>query len=213
MYRNFNEVEMPQLQVAIPESVENMQLPNPELLMFYKNQQERIIWVDFDIEQDILEVSKQIMYYNILDKDIPVDQRRPIKLLIYSYGGDGQACFSLIDTIKISKTPVYTVNMGVAMSAGFIILLSGHKRYCLKNSVALSHSGSGETKGTYEQTQEQMKNYHRFVQTMREYIIERTKIDKKMLNKYKDKEWYIYAQEQKDLGIVDGIIEDIDEII
>jgi ATP-dependent Clp protease protease subunit len=153
------------------------------------------------------------MYLNKEDKDIPIEERRPIKLLLYSYGGDGQACFSLLDVIGLSKTPIHTINMGVAMSAGLLILLAGHKRFCLKNSTALAHSGSGGASGTFEQTEAQMKDYKRFVDTMRNYIIERTNIDTKTLNKYKTKEWYLYAEDQVKYGIVNKIIDDIDEIL
>jgi ATP-dependent Clp protease protease subunit len=201
------------LQLAMPKNLENLQLPSPELLTYYRGLEDRTIWIDYDVCESVLEVSRLIMYFNKLDKDIPVAERKPIKLLIYSYGGDGNACFSLLDIIALSKTPVYTVNMGVAMSAGLLILLAGHKRFCLKNSTALAHSGSSGMSGTFEQTEAQMKDYQRFVETMREYILERTDIDRKTFNKYKNKEWFLYAKEQVEYHIVDKIVEDIAEII
>lgn len=201
------------LKIAIPQNLENLMLPAPELLTYYRNLEDRVVWIDYGVDETILEVSKLIMYFNKLDKDIPVEERKPIKLLLYSYGGDGQACFSLLDVIALSKTPVYTYNMGVAMSAGLLILLAGHKRFCLKNSTALAHSGSGGACGTFEQTEAQMKDYKRFVETMRNYIIERTNIDTKTLNKYKNKEWYLYAEDQIKYGITDKIVEDITEIL
>ena len=201
------------MNILIPNQLENLQLPSPELLTYYRNLEDRVIWIDYGVDESILEVSKLIMHFNKEDKNIPVEQRKPIKLLLYSYGGDGQACFSLLDIIDISKTPVYTINMGVAMSAGLLILLAGHKRFCLKKSTALAHSGSGGAQGTYEQTEAQMKDYKRFVDTMRNYIVERTNIDIKTLNKYKSKEWYLYSEDQIKHGIVNKIIEDIDEII
>ena len=201
------------LKIAIPQDLENLLLPNPQLLTYYLDLDDRIIWIDYGVDESILEVSKIIMYFNKLDKDIPVEERKPIKILLYSYGGDGQACFSLLDVIALSKTPVFTYNMGVAMSAGLLILLAGHKRFCLKNSTALAHSGSGGASGTFEQTEAQMKDYKRFVDTMRNYIIERTNIDAKTLNKYKSKEWYLYAEDQVKFGIVNEIIDDIDKIL
>ena len=199
--------------LARPQNLETLQLPNPELLTYYRNLEDRVIWIDYSVDESILEVSKLIMYFNKLDKGIPAEEREPIKLLLYSYGGDGQACFSLLDIIGLSKTPVWTVNMGVAMSAGLLILLAGHKRFCLKNSTALAHSGSGGASGTYEQTEAQMKDYKRFVDTMRNYIVDRTDIDTKTLNKYKNKEWYLYSEDQIKYRIVDKIIDDIDEIL
>lgn len=204
---------MEQLTLAIPNTLENMQLPSPDLLTYYRNLEDRVIWIDYEVDESILEVSKLIMYFNKLDKDIPVSERKPIKLLIYSYGGDGQACFSLLDIIALSKTPVWTVNVGVSMSAGLLILLAGHKRFCLKNSTALAHSGSGGASGTFEQTEAQMKDYRRFVDTMRNYIIDRTDIDQKTLNKYKNKEWYLYSEDQVKYHIVDKVVEDLYEII
>ena len=201
------------MQIAMPQNLENLQLPNPELLTYYRDLEDRVIWIDYGVDETILEVSKLIMYFNKLDKDVAIENRQPIKLLLYSYGGDGQACFSLLDIIALSKTPVWCINMGVAMSAGLLILLAGHKRYCLKNSTALAHSGSGVTSGTFEQTEAQMKDYQRFVQTMRDYIIERTNIDIKTFNKYKSKEWYLYSEDQLKYRVVDKIIDDIDEIL
>ena len=202
-----------QMAIVLPKFLENLQLPSPELLTYYRNLEDRVIWIDYGVDEGILEVSKMIMRFNKEDKDIPVEQRKPIKLLLYSYGGDGQACFSLLDVIALSKTPVYTVNMGVAMSAGLLILLAGHQRFCLKTSTALAHSGSGGASGTFEQTEAQMKDYKRFVDTMRNYIIERTNIDTKTFNKHKNKEWYIYSEEQIQYGICHQIVEDIDDIL
>lgn len=201
------------MSVLIPSNLENMQLPSPELLNYYRDLEDRVIWLNQDVDESVLEISKLIMRFNKEDRDIPVENRKPIKLLIYSYGGDGLACFSLLDIIALSKTPIYTINMGVAMSAGFLLLLAGHKRFCLKNSTALAHSGAGGVSGTFEQTEAQMKDYKRFIDTMRSYILERTNIDTRTLNKYKTKEWYLYAEDQMKYGVVNEIIDNIDEII
>ena len=49
-----------------------------------------------------------------------------------------------------SRIPIITVAMGAAMSAGFIIFLSGHKKYAFKHSQLLVHSGSAGFHGTAE---------------------------------------------------------------
>ena len=98
------------------------------------------------------------------------------------------------------------------MSAAFVILLAGHKRFAMPRSTALIHSGSGSTQGTFEQTEAQMKDYKHSVELMRDYVVSRTKIDQKKLNKNKSIEWYMYADEQVSNGIVDKIITSTDEI-
>ena len=33
------------MKVLIPENLENLQLPNPELLTYYRNLEDRVIWI------------------------------------------------------------------------------------------------------------------------------------------------------------------------
>lgn len=148
-----------------------------------------------------------------MDKNIPIESRKPIKLLIFTYGGDVFPTNNLIDIINISKTPVYTYNMGNALSAGFQILISGHKRFCLENSRALYHSGSGGTSGTYEQTQAQMKEYERIIKIFENNVLTKTKINSNIFKKNKTKEWYMNSTEQLEYGIVDEIVKDINDLI
>lgn len=73
------------LSIAIPQNVENMQLPNPELLTFYKNYEDRILWIDDEINDYSIEYAKYIMQWNKDDKDTGVkkEDRKPIKLLFF----------------------------------------------------------------------------------------------------------------------------------
>lgn len=200
------------LDIVIPPEAD-VKLPDPSLLAYYNDKQERVIWIDSDIDDCTYEITKQIYEYNRQDKDIPVESRKPIKIYINSFGGDLHQCFALISAIGASKTPVYTINTGVAMSAGMIILLSGHKRFAVKYSIAMCHSGSGSVGGDFEQTQSAMDNYKKMVDTMKTYILERTKIDSKTLSRKWTKDWYMFADEQVSLGVVDEIVEDISEVV
>ena len=101
------------------------------------------------------------------------------------------------------------------MSAGGLILINGTKgmRYCLRMSTALIHQGSGGASGDYAVVMAQNENYKRLVNMMKDNILENTNITKAQLSKKGKSEWYIYADEQVELGMVDHIVEDIDEII
>lgn len=201
------------LDIVIPEDVENVKLPAPDLVNYYKDYDNRCVTIDFDIDDGLFEATKQILDYNRKDRDIPVEQRKPIRIYVMSYGGDLYQAYAFVSTILASKTPVWTINMGVAMSAGLLILLAGHKRYAMKYSTAMIHSGSGGAQGTYEQMEEQQKNYKKLIDAMRSYIMERTNIDLKLFNKNKAKDWYITDSEQVELGIVDSIVDNLDTIL
>ena len=203
-------IDVNKMLFAIPESVENLQLPNPDLLTYYKDEQDRILWIEGEINDGLFELSKMILRYNKDDKDIPVEERKPIKIFINSPGGDLDSTLAFIGLMNISKTPIWTVNACWAYSAAGLILMAGHKRYALPNTECLIHSGSGQLGGSYEQTTEQMKNYKYLVDKMRDFILSKTKIDQKLFKKNSQKDWYIYTDEMLNLGIVDEIINDLD---
>lgn len=133
---------MNDLTIEVPANVENLLLPDPGLLVYYHEKQHRTLWIDDFINEGLLFTVKQILNWNREDAGIPIEQRQPIHMLIFSPGGELDFAFSLIDAIRMSKTPVVTVNMGNAMSAGLYILLAGHKRYAMPSSIAMLHSGS-----------------------------------------------------------------------
>lgn len=203
---------MPML-VTIPKELENVKLPSPELMAYYEDYNDRKIYITCDIDESLFDVVRQIMNYNKEDKGLPVEERKKIYVYIYSYGGDLTAAYSLINTIMCSQTPVVTVNLGNAMSAGALIFLAGSERYTHKFGTVLLHSGSGSVGGTFEQAESSMENYKKLVAIMKEYIIERTKIDSKLYAKNAKKDWYITADECIQLGIATKIITNLDEII
>lgn len=133
----------------------------------YLDLNERILYLDFDINDALVDYSRRIIRWNRQDRDIPVEERKPIKLLINSYGGSLDSCLHFIDTLLLSKTPVYTYNVGVAMSAGFYIMLAGSKRFAYPNAQFLIHSGSGGAAGTYEQSKSQMEHYTRCIELLK----------------------------------------------
>lgn len=202
------------LGMQMDEGTANVQLPDPNLMAYYDQLKNREIWLDSAISVSTLTISKLIMHFNKVDdrNGTPVEERKPIKIFIYSYGGEIAACFNLVDTIQLSKTPVYTYNMGAAMSAAFIILLAGHKRFALPRSTALVHSGSGTTQGTFEQTEAQMKDYKHSIEVMRNYVLSRTTIDQKTFNKYKNSEWYLYIEDQLKYEIVNEEIKTLENL-
>ena len=111
--------------VGILSEIENLKLPDPSLKQFYEDLDERIIWIDDEItEGNTIPVTKAILRWNKEDKDIPIEERKPIKILIFSPGGDLYTTLALVDIMLLSKTPVYTYNMGIAMSGGLLLICS-----------------------------------------------------------------------------------------
>lgn len=187
-------------------------LPNLNEYETYLDLNDRIIYIDFDIDDTLIEYSRRIIRWNRQDKDIPIEERKPIKVLVNSYGGSLDSCLHFIDTLLLSKTPVYTYNVGVAMSAGFYIMLAGSQRFAYPNAQFLIHSGSGGATGTYEQSKSQMEHYTRCVELLKKYVLDRTTIPEKTYNKKRSTEWFIWAKDAIELGIIHGLVSSLDEI-
>lgn len=201
------------LDIDLPEKLEDIKLPSPEMVNYWRLAEERIFYIDYEIDESILELQRSIIAINIADKGIETDKRKPIKLFIDCPGGLLSETMSMATAIIMSKTPVITVNIAVAYSGGCILLLAGHKRYSLPYAKAMLHTGSGGVSGTYEQTEQAQKIYKKQVDEMGDYILARSQMDEKVYKKNKSKDWYMDANEQVAYHIVDKIVEDLDEII
>lgn len=203
------------LDESIPEDVANLQLPDPNLLNEYRLLEDRIIYIDYEIDLSILQVQRQIILFNKMDEDkgIPIEKRVPIKLLIDCPGGFLSETMSLATTIQMSRTPVWTINIADACSGGCILLLAGQKRFAMPYSKALIHTGSGGMGGTHEQVIAQTKNYEREVKMMGDFIVAHTSIDAKLYAKKKKDEWYMTGEEQLKYGLVDEMIQNLFDIL
>lgn len=201
--------------LQIPAEIENLKLPNPELLDAYTDRKNRLILIDYDIDDGLLhEVGRQILEYNREDKGKPVNERTPIVILINSGGGCLDSTYATIAIMETSKTPIVTVNMNCAYSAAGLILMAGHRRYCMPRSQVLIHSGSAQgIGGNFEDIQESTKSYKKMVEEMREFIVSKTKIDKALMKKNQSRDWYLDTTQQTELGVVDEIIIDLDVIL
>ena len=202
-----------EMEIAIPKSVENLNLPAPELVQFYEDLDNRTIWIQGEIDDSLLDLHSKIMKWNAEDKDVAIENRIPIKLFIFSPGGDLAITMNTVSMIRLSKTPVYTYNMGECFSGAFVLLIAGHKRFALPYSRAMRHSGSGLVGGTYQQTDNAMKDYKAQVEVMKQFILERTTIPPKMLNKKMGDDWYLSLDEQLANGVVDEVVEDMSVLI
>ena len=202
-----------EMEIAIPKSVENLNLPPPELVQYYEDLENRTIWIQGEIDGALLDLHSKIMKWNAEDKDVALENRIPIKLFIFSPGGDLAVTMNTVSMIRLSKTPVYTYNMGECFSGAFVLLIAGHKRFALPYSRAMCHSGSGLVGGTYQQTDNAMKDYKAQVKVMKQFILERTTIPPKMLNTKMGDDWYLSLDEQLANGVVDEVVEDMSVLI
>lgn len=206
-------MNMDGLVVAIPNNAANLQLPDPMLRDYYRDEEQRVYWVDDQIDSSLLDLVKMIMRCNKEDKDKPVEERMPIKVFIDSPGGDVQALYATIKAIEISKTPVYTINYCSAYSAAAILLTAGHKRFALPGTSAMFHRGSCYFGGEQSVVQSTKKYFDALDKKLDDFLFSHTNINKKLYNKKASSDLYMDENECLKNNVIDTIVSDFEEIM
>lgn len=165
-----------------------------------------IIIEEIDEESGVV-AENLIRFWNKLDDEmkIPTAERQPIKIYIDSPGGYINPTFTIIDSIRLSKTPIWTINIGCAYSGGFFIFISGHKRIAYPLSSFLYHEGAATIGGDANKFQNQADFYKNQRKKLKEITLKYTKITEGLYNEHIKDDWWLFADEAKELGIVDEI--------
>lgn len=187
----------------------------PEDMMMMLDFSNRVIWMYDEITpENSVAMIRKIIQWNRDDYNMPVEDRQPIYLYINCGGGEISSSFALCDTILASKTPVYGVNIGYAFSGAFYTLLACHKRFGTKRSWYMMHRGSGTSVGAdHLSAHNSMKQWDCQIAEMTSYITERTNIPKAVVENYMLTDSYFNSADAVTVGIIDKVIESIDELI
>lgn len=189
-------------------------LPNPIAVREWRGLQDREIYINYPITDELINLSLEIINWNKMDNEInlPIEDRIPIKIFINSDGGDLDATLNLIDIIEISKTPVYTIGMSKCYSSGAILLISGHKRFAFNNTSFLLHDGCIEINNYISKAIDSVKFIEKRENNLRKYILSKTNITKSLYDKKYNEDNYLTSDEMIKYDIVDEIISDISKI-
>jgi ATP-dependent Clp protease protease subunit len=136
-------------------------------------------------------------------------ERKPLKLIVNSFGGSVYDGFALIGVIENSKTPIHTYCYGSAMSMALLILVSGHKRFGHRLSTFMYHECLDEL--GYDKLSiltENIEETKRIMAVYDNYLMGQTALKKKQLDEVKrlKKDWYMSPDEALKYKIIDNII-------
>ena len=192
----------------------NLQLADPSLVQYYYDLANRSIWIDSEINASTLDIVSKIIRWNREDKGIPIEERKPIRLIIFSDGGLIDVEESIVSFIRLSKTPVYGIAVGMVASAASLIYISCHKRYALPNAYLVIHKGScGSPRTNYNELMAAMDDYKKQVEKMIDFYIKNTQIPEEVIRSKIESDWYVRGDELIDYGLVDEWIEDLEILL
>lgn len=132
----------------------------------------------------------------------------PIKLIVNTFGGSLYDANLLISVIEYSETPVHTYCFGKAMSAGFYIFSSGHKRFTSPLATFMYHDGSVGLHNTIEGLKANLEEQIKVRDRYDEYMLSVTNLPKDIMDEQKriKEDWYLSADQALEYGLADEII-------
>lgn len=143
----------------------------------------------------------ELLYLDSLNHD-------DISIYINSPGGSISAGMAIYDTMKLIKSDVSTICMGIAASMAAFLLSSGTKgkRYCLPNSEVMIHQPLGGAQGQATEIKIVAEHILKIKKKMNEMLAENTGQDIKTIEKDTDRDNFMDAKEAKEYGLVDDIL-------
>ena len=148
-------------------------------------------------------ISAQLLF---LESDNP---SKDISFYINSPGGVVSAGLAIYDTMQYIRSPVSTVCIGQAASMGSLLLCAGAKgkRYALPNARVMVHQPSGGAQGQASDIEIQAKEILHLRQQLNEIYQRHTGQELDAIKKRLERDSYMSAEQAREFGIVDEVVE------
>lgn len=166
---------------------------------------ERIIFLGKEVDDEIANQIVAVMLY--LDSE---DPGKDIVLYINSPGGSVTAGMAIYDTMQHIKSDVVTICVGLAASMGSFLLAAGTKgkRLALPHSRIMIHQPSGGTRGQASDIEIEAREILRIRKQLNQIYANNTNQSLEKIEKDMDRDFFMSAEESKDYGLIDRVIED-----
>lgn len=165
---------------------------------------DRIIMVSDEINDHMANsIVAQLLFLAADDPD------KDISLYINCPGGSVSAGFAIFDTMQYIKPDVRTICTGLAASFGAMLLLAGTKgkRIALPNSEIMIHQPLGGARGQATEIDITARRILKLREKINQIIAERTGQTMEKIASDTDRDYYLSAEEAKEYGLIDDIIQ------
>lgn len=134
---------------------------------------------------------------------------KDIAFYINSPGGVVTSGLAIYDTMQYIRCPVSTVCIGQAASMGSLLLTAGAagKRFALPNARIMVHQPSGGAQGQATDIQIQAQEILRIRQRLNEIYVRHTGQSLDTIEKKLERDSFMSADEARDFGLIDQVVE------
>src|SRR3954453_7771961 len=171
--------------------------------IFSRLLRERIVFLGTEVsDQSAQLIVAQLLFLEAEDPDAD------IRLYVNSPGGSAYAGFAIYDAIQFVKPDVQTYAVGMAMSAGALILAGGAagKRYVLPHSKVMIHQGSGGFRGTPADIQIAAKEILALTRRYAEVIAQHSGREVEEVMRDIDRDRFFGPHEAVEYGLADRVL-------
>ena len=133
---------------------------------------------------------------------------KDISFYINSPGGSVTAGMAIYDTMQFIKPDVSTLCVGMAASMGAFLLAAGAKgkRFTLPNSRVMIHQPSGGAQGQATDIEIHARDILKTRDQLNRILAERTGQTVEKIERDTERDYFMFAQEAKEYGVVDQVI-------
>jgi len=165
---------------------------------------DRIIFIGQPIDDNVANsVIAQMLFLEVEDPN------KDIYIYINSPGGLVTSGLAIYDTMQYVKPDISTICMGQAASAAALLLAAGApgKRLSLPNANILIHQPMGGARGQATDIGIQARQILRIKDRLNRIFVKHTGQPLERIEKDTDRDFYMTAEEAKEYGIIDKVIE------
>lgn len=165
---------------------------------------DRIIMLSGPIDDNVANsVIAQLLFLEAQDSE------KDIYLYINSPGGSVSAGLAIFDTMNFIKSDVQTIVIGMAASMGAFLLAAGQKgkRYALPNSEVMIHQPLGGAQGQATEIEIAARHILHTRERLNTILADRTGQPIDIIARDTDRDNYMTAEQAKEYGLIDHIME------
>jgi ATP-dependent Clp protease protease subunit len=188
----------------IPQVIENTSRGERGFDIYSRLLRERIIFLTGPVEDHMASVIVAQLLF--LEAENP---KKEISMYINSPGGVVTSGLAIYDTMQFIRPKVSTLCIGQAASMGSLLLAGGeaNMRYALPNARIMVHQPSGGFQGQASDILRHAEDIMKIKRRLNEIYVRHTGKDYDTIEATLDRDHFMTADEAKDFGIVDQVIE------
>jgi len=191
------------MSILIPTVIEKSQFGERAYDIYSRLLRERIVFLAGPIDDNVANiVIAQLLFLQ------SEDSKKDISLYINSPGGSVTSALAILDTMNHIKPDVSTTCVGIAASAGALLLSAGQKgkRFALPNAEVMIHQPWGGAEGRAADIEITAKQIIKTREKLNEILAKNTGQPISRIEKDVDRDYFMGADEAKKYGIIDKVI-------